>query len=72
MYASLQKRLTGTWSISDVSGMLIPHYFMVVAKHCSSKKLIHGLDILITADLSNEKQYVTCYVVCDEIGAYEH
>jgi hypothetical protein len=45
---------------------------MMLAKHCSAKKLINGLDVLITADLSNEKQYITCYVVCDEIGAYGH
>ena len=43
---------------------------MVFAKNGSAKKLSNGLDILITADISNEKQYITCYVVCDEIGVY--
>lgn len=36
----------------------------------SAKKLGNGQDILISADLLSETQYITCYVMCDEIGQF--
>lgn len=36
----------------------------------SAKKLGNGQDILLSADLVSETQYITCYVMCDEIGQY--
>ena len=34
----------------------------------SAKKLENGEDVLLSAQLLNEVQYVTCYVSCDELG----
>ena len=40
---------------------------MLIWKH-SAKKLGLGEDILLSTELHHEKQYITCYVMCDEIG----
>ena len=34
----------------------------------SAKKLGNGQDVLLSAELFNESQYINCYVMCDEIG----
>ena len=36
----------------------------------SAKRFGNGQDILTSADLLNGTQYITCYVMCDEIGQY--
>lgn len=37
---------------------------------CSAKKLGTHQEILISADLLSGAQYITCYVMCDEIGQH--
>ena len=34
----------------------------------SAKKLSNGEDVLLLAEVEKEGQYITCYVMCDEIG----
>ena len=34
----------------------------------SAKKLENGETLLLSAQLLNEAQYITCYVSCDELG----
>ena len=34
----------------------------------SAKSIGNGDDVLLSAELSHEDHYITCYVMCDEIG----
>ena len=34
----------------------------------SAKKLNNGQDILMSAEMLDRTQYITCYVMCDGIG----
>ena len=34
----------------------------------SAKNLGKGQNILLTADITEHLQYITCYVMCDDIG----
>jgi ATP-dependent DNA helicase HFM1/MER3 len=36
----------------------------------SAMKLNSGQDILLTAELLKHDQYITCYIMCDEIGKF--
>lgn len=40
-----------------------------IANHKSAKKLINSQDMLMSAELTSHTQYITCYVMCDEIGS---
>ncbi|MCJ1402260.1 Sec63 [Xylographa trunciseda] len=37
-------------------------------RRMSAKKLGNGEDVFLSAELQKEGQYITCYVMCDEIG----
>ncbi|KAI4136004.1 MAG: hypothetical protein LQ347_000181 [Umbilicaria vellea] len=43
---------------------------LVDFRRLSANKLGTGQEILISADLLSGEQYITCYVMCDEIGQY--
>ena len=46
---------------------------MVDFRRTSAVKLKNGQDVLMTAELLNHAQYITCYVMCDEIaGTQRH
>jgi len=48
-----------------------PRYRGKIADACcvhSATKLQNGHDVLLSVDLVNVKQFITCYVMCDEIG----
>ena len=42
--------------------------FLIDFRRVNSKRVGNGLDVLLCVDLHNEKQYITCYVMCDEIA----
>lgn len=44
----------------------------ILLTYCSAKKLGTGQEMRISADLLSETQYITCYVMCDEIGQYAY
>ncbi len=41
---------------------------VVLTGSYSAKRLGNGEDILLCTELYDESQYITCYVMCDEIG----
>ena len=41
---------------------------LVDFRRFSAKKLENGENVLLSAELLNETQYITCYVTCDELG----
>lgn len=41
---------------------------MILIGDHSAKRLGDGEDILLSTELHHESQYITCYVMCDEIG----
>ena len=60
---------TASWWTSGVSSeqtLLLVQYFKLIA--ISAKQLGKGIDVLLSADLITNTQYITCYVMCDEIG----
>ena len=41
---------------------------LVDFRRFNAKKLENGENVLLSAELLNETQYITCFVTCDEIG----
>ncbi len=54
--------------IFGVSGTTKESFYVCVLTIHSATKLNNGQDIPLTTDLLDHNQYITCYVMCDEIG----
>lgn len=46
----------------------VPHLDKMLMIDYSATKLQNGHDILLSTELTNAYQYISCYVMCDEIG----
>ena len=56
------------WWIFDASGEHLTNFFGVVLIRRSSQKLTNGQNILMSAELLDHTQYITCYIMCEGVG----
>ena len=59
------------WSLDRLSTYQVSCSCLVkdaVLNLFSAKTIGNGEDVLLSVELTHEDQYITCYVMCDEIG----